>query len=97
MKQSTSKIMNVVKILLVVFAFTLSSNVSAATNAPNASSTTLTASTSFFKFFKKKKKKVRRTRRSYRKHNNCPQVPIDGGLGVLVLGAAAFGVRKLRK
>lgn len=24
-------------------------------------------------------------------------VPLDGGLGILVLGAAAFGVKKLRK
>ena len=27
---------------------------------------------------------------------STPSVPLDGGLGVLVLGAAAFGVRKLR-
>ena len=26
-----------------------------------------------------------------------PKVPLDGGLAVLMLGAVAFGVRKLRK
>lgn len=28
--------------------------------------------------------------------NHGDQVPLDGGLGILALGAAAFGVRKLR-
>ena len=31
-----------------------------------------------------------------RDHGGTTSVPLDGGLGILVLGAAAFGVKKLR-
>ncbi|MGC6430091.1 MAG: PID-CTERM protein-sorting domain-containing protein [Jejuia sp.] len=58
----------------------------------------LTVTTSYFSWAKKKRKKrKKRARRRRSRRNNCPKVPIDGGLGILVLGAAAFGVRKLRK
>ena len=30
------------------------------------------------------------------KKKRGPKVPIDGGLGILMLGAAAFGAKKLR-
>ena len=30
-------------------------------------------------------------------NDNTDSVPLDGGLGLLLLGAAAFGVKKLRK
>ncbi|WP_299550166.1 PID-CTERM protein-sorting domain-containing protein [Seonamhaeicola sp.] len=31
-----------------------------------------------------------------RKRNRTDSIPLDGGLGILLLGAAAFGVKKLR-
>ncbi|MCB4798124.1 PID-CTERM protein-sorting domain-containing protein [Neotamlana laminarinivorans] len=42
------------------------------------------------------KKDSRRDSRRGDKKGSHDSVPLDGGLGILVLGAAAFGVKKLR-
>ncbi|GAA4801076.1 PID-CTERM protein-sorting domain-containing protein [Litoribaculum gwangyangense] len=38
-----------------------------------------------------------RTCGHYQQNNNHDSVPLDGGLGILLLGAAAFGIKKLRE
>jgi len=50
----------------------------------------------FFNSFKRKKKykKKKYKKKKYPKHTS---VPLDGGLSILLLGAAVFGVRKLRE
>ncbi len=47
---------------------------------------------------RKEKKKDKKNKKKGKKGNNTKgdAVPLDGGLGILVLGAAAFGVKKLR-
>ena len=51
----------------------------------------------------KKKKKKKRGRlnkgpqkRERQQDSKTTSIPLDGGLGILLLGAAAFGIRKLR-
>lgn len=36
-------------------------------------------------------------KKDYNQNNNHDSVPLDGGLGILLLGAAAFGVKRLRE
>ncbi len=91
MKSNIKKIMKLSRILLILLAFTFSSNVSATTSA-STSSTALVAG----KWWKSKKKKNKKKRRVQRPCKPGDKIPLDGGLSFLVLGAAAFGVKKLR-
>ncbi|GAB1857690.1 hypothetical protein MHTCC0001_25270 [Flavobacteriaceae bacterium MHTCC 0001] len=84
MKKDVSKML---RVLLIVFAFALTSNVSA---------TTATTASYGWKWKKKKSKKKKKWKKKYKKPCKGDKVPLDAGLGVLVLGAAAFGARKLR-
>lgn len=84
MKQN--KLKNIRAIILVL-AIIFSTNIYA---------TTTTVSKNGYKQEKKTCKKCKR------KHSgNCggghQSVPLDGGLGILVLGAAAFGIKKLNE
>ncbi|WP_166967859.1 PID-CTERM protein-sorting domain-containing protein [Yeosuana marina] len=47
---------------------------------------------------KKPKKVEREHKRERQREGECetPSVPLDGGLSILLIGAAAFGVKKLR-
>ncbi|MGC1204332.1 MAG: hypothetical protein WA839_05520 [Flavobacteriaceae bacterium] len=80
--------MRLTKVLLVVLAFTFSSNISATTATSTSSTTMLTA--------KNKKPKPPKKKRKKKKKGGGDKIPLDGGLGILVLGAAAFGIKKLR-
>ena len=71
---------------MLVFAFTFTTNMDATTVGRNTD----------YKKYNKKKKKKKKNNPNYCDPQTGDQVPLDGGLGVLVLGAAAFGVRKLR-
>ncbi|GAA4957428.1 PID-CTERM protein-sorting domain-containing protein [Algibacter aquimarinus] len=93
--------------ILIVLAFTFSSNANATTTALNATTTTLNLSTSVASSTTALTWRWRKCRRCWRWFCRCKRtpkseptsgdkVPLDGGLGILVLGAAAFGVRKLR-
>lgn len=99
-------------LVVLAFTFSINTNAATnSTNAMSTplnltasvagSSTTLTFG--FWKWWKKLKhpkhpKQPKQPKRP--KHPKSPkggdQIPLDGGLGILVLGAAAFGVRKLR-
>lgn len=109
MEINIKKILKLSKVLLIVLAFAFSSNMNANTNvSTTATSTTLnlsasaTALTWNWGWWKKKKKKKKRRRHRCGKcqRTTCgghgDKVPLSGGLGILVLGAAAFGVKKLR-
>jgi len=78
-------IIKLLKILLIIFAFSFSTNVDA---------TTTTKWGGHKKHVKKKLKKIKKRNRKGKKSH---KVPVDGGLGILMLGAAAFGATKLRK
>tara|TARA_R110000868_G_scaffold229424_1_gene482491 strand:- start:16629 stop:16916 length:288 start_codon:yes stop_codon:yes gene_type:complete len=88
MEINIKKIMRLTKVLLVVLAFTFSSNISATTATSTSSTTMLTA--------KNKKPKPPKKKRKKKKKGGGDKIPLDGGLGILVLGAAAFGIKKLR-
>ena len=90
MEINIKKIMRLTKVLLVVLAFTFSSNISATTATSTSSTTMLTAKNKKPKPPKKKRKKKKK------KKGGGDKIPLDGGLGILVLGAAAFGIKKLR-
>lgn len=110
MKNKGNFLLKNLKIIAFVIVFMLSfgSNANAATNAPsmNLTSNTLTISAQnptltwgFGWYYKWKKKWYKKKKKQWHKKPKQPtdSVPLDGGLGVLLLGATAFGVRKLRK
>ncbi|WP_194767012.1 PID-CTERM protein-sorting domain-containing protein [Tamlana sp. I1] len=119
MKKNKKSVFSLIKMLVVVFVFTISTNINATTKMSIAKSSDFNLTTlslfspvSLFtgpllggnKYHKPKKRK------SCTRHSNCnggcnntpdstppaDSVPLDGGLSILVLGAAAFGIRKLR-
>ena len=110
MEINIKKIMKLAKVLLIVLAFTFSSNMNAKTPKVNTTATALnlTASAvsataltsgSWWNWWKKRKRNrcSRCNRLSCSGHNGGgDKIPLDGGLGILVLGAAAFGIKKLR-
>ena len=102
--------MKLAKVLLIVLAFTFSSNMDAKAPKLNITATALSltvssvnvttlTSGSWWNWWKKRK----RNRCSRCGSSSCSghsgggdSIPLDGGLGILVLGAAAFGIKKLR-
>lgn len=104
MKKSTTKISNIVKVVLILLAFTFSGNVDASTTAtvgknwkPKKNKNWTPKKNSKPKYCKPKPPKCKPNQQPRKRRKRCPKVPIDGGLGILVLGAAAFGARKLRE
>ena len=85
-------VLKTLTLLLVIFAFTFSTNANALGNS-NQDYTTEAR--------KKKKKKKKKKKCGKCGQGQCGghngSVPLDGGLSILLLGAAAFGVKKLRK
>ena len=72
----SKKTLKIISVIVLLLAFTFSSNVNASTTSG--------------KWWKWKKE-------NRRKNKKTDSVPLDGGLGILLLGAAAFGVKKLRE
>lgn len=96
---------NVIKVALIVLAFTFSGNIEASTATTGSWFSKIVsiikakkANYGNSKYCKPTPPKCKPGQKMPRKgRKGCPKVPIDGGLGVLVLGAAAFGARKLRE
>ena len=107
LKNNISKLLGA---LIIIFALTFSTNANAIASGQNIANsislviTSANIATVTGDFQKKKKKKCRKCGR--RKHRgSCKgggnngggdSIPLDGGLSILLLGAAAFGVKKLR-
>lgn len=93
------KKLKLTKVLFVVVAFTFSISVCATT-----ATSTFTAVDFLAKNKRNKKQKPPRNNRcSSCKQSKCKghntsghKIPLDGGLDILELGAAAFGIKKLR-
>ncbi|WP_162623275.1 PID-CTERM protein-sorting domain-containing protein [Confluentibacter sediminis] len=73
-----------IRAIIIVFALTFSANMNAAT-------TPLSFDSSFSVLFGKNKKKPNKPN----KPGGGDKIPLDGGLSILLFGAAAFGVKKL--
>ena len=84
-------VLKTLTLLLVIFAFTFSTNANALGNGKQ----------DYTSVEKKKKKKKKKKKCGKCGQGQCGghngSVPLDGGLSILLLGAAAFGVKKLRK
>ena len=111
MKDKKQKFVNIISALAIIFTLTFSTNMNATTAVSVVESPTTVALTSIH--FTSialignrpdKKKRPVRCKKCHRPHKgkcngggSTPSVPLDGGLGFLMLGAAAFGVKKLRR
>lgn len=95
MKEKKNSLIQAIKAIIIIFALTFSTNMHA--------STSLTFGSWWSRFW------ARITTHTH--YNGCGHsvtggggsqgggdtIPLDGGLGILLLGAAAFGVKKLRE
>ena len=101
MKSNRNTLLQVVKAFIIVIALTFSTNMNA--------STQLSSGGSWYSFIRSffggnRDRDGGRNHRHFRGcgHNGSSQgggdsIPIDGGLSFLLVGAAAFGVKKLRE
>ncbi|MGE5943444.1 MAG: PID-CTERM protein-sorting domain-containing protein [Flavobacteriales bacterium] len=87
---NSNKFLKTMRIALIVFALTFSSNIHAATPVAFGSG--------FWNWIKSLFGGGHHGGGHHGGgHQGGDAVPLDGGLGILVLGAAAFGVKKLRE
>ena len=86
-------LLKTMRVALIVFALTFSTNIHAATPAAFGKG--------FWEWLKELFNFGRNHHHGGGNHgggqHGGDSVPLDGGLGILVLGAAAFGVKKLRE
>ena len=91
MKTNSNVFFKALYAFVIIFALTFSNNT-------YASSGNSKSNHSFKKHTTKKHKKIKKFHPKKHKPNDKPDsIPLDGGLSVLLLGAAAFGVKKLRE
>ena len=81
MKKNNYKFVKSMRILVIVLALGFSGNIHA------------TSGSTWFSWFSSNYNKNYK----YKKPKGCDSVPLDGGLGLLLAGAAIFGVKKLRE
>ena len=92
-----NKVLKLTKVLLLVLAFTFSGNIGAITARSKSTAVVLSG-----KKKRKNKQKPPRNRKCPRcKRSKCKghngggdKIQLNGGLGILVIGTAAFGIKK---
>ena len=105
MKSIKNTLSKVLKAFFIVIALTFSTNMNASTSLSSGGSW-YSFIASFFGGDRDRGDRDRDGGRSHRHFRGCghdggsqgggDSIPIDGGLGILLVGAAAFGVKKLR-
>ncbi len=106
MKSNRNTLSNGLKAFFIVIALTFSSNMNASTSLSSGGSWSSFIA-SFFGGDRDRGDRDRDGQRNHRHFRGCAHsggnqgggdtIPIDGGLGILLVGAAAFGVKKLRE
>jgi hypothetical protein len=105
MKSNRNTLLQVLKAFFIVIALTFSTNMNASTSLSSGGSW-YSFIASFFGGDRDRGDRDRDGRRNHRHFRGCGHsgdgggattIPIDGGLGILLVGAAAFGVKKLRE
>ncbi|GAA3599807.1 hypothetical protein Q4Q39_19105 [Flavivirga amylovorans] len=111
MKIKTNTLFKTISTFLILLALTFSTNMNASSTSMSTIpasmnpvfSNMIAISGNWWQKKNKKKKRCRRCGSSScrgkcrKKRGHTDSVPLDGGLGILLLGGAAFGVRKLLK
>ena len=97
MNTKSKTFLKTMRVAFIVLALTFSSNMNAATTASSGGGVWEWIK----ELFNPKKSKAKNNKsdnnQTSSNQKGSDSVPLDGGLGILLLGAAAFGVKKLRE